>query len=207
VDRFWRDEPATDQQKRRADALGIKYPPHITRGDLADLIIPQSVPQRRWYEVSFRQRLMWAAVTAVLLVVLLMLQWPWYEIVIVLCGIGVLAVVGRINVHNWFLGFVITSCVLLVTGYSYPPSNPLTSSQAAVLWSVIGEVFFLRLLGFRTTQIVIPLAVVLGMIFIADCAVVSPHSALAPVYGLGFNTICFAGAVIVAEVIGRCLGR
>ena len=206
MDHSWRDEPATDQQKRHADELGIKYPPHITRGDLADLIVAQAVPQRRWYEVSFRQRLMWAAVAVVLLVVLVILQWPWYEIVIVLCGVGVPAVVGRIEV-NWFLGFVITSCVLLVTGFLYPADNPLTSSQAAVLWSVIGEIFLLRLLGFRTTQMLVPLVVVLGMIFFADCAVVSPHSALAPVYGLGFNTICFAGAVIVAEVIGRCLGR
>jgi hypothetical protein len=203
VDHSWRDEPATDRQKRHAHELGITYPPNITRGDLADLI----VPQRPWYKISLRQRLMWATVAVVLLVVLVILQWPWYEIVIVLCGVGVLAVVGRINVNNWFLGFVITSCVLLVTGFLYPSDNPLTSSQAAVLWSVVGEVFLLRLLGFRTTQMLIPLVVVLGMIFFADCAGVSPHSALAPFLVLGFNTLYFSGAIIVAEVIGRCLGR
>ena len=202
MDHSWRDEPATDQQKRHADALGIKYPPHITRGELADLIVPKQPS----HTISRRQRLMWAAVAVVLLVVLVILQWPWYEIVIVLCGIGVIALVGRIEV-NWFLGFAISSCVLLVTGYAYPADNPLTDLQATVLWSVIGEIFLLRLLGFHTTQMLVPLVVVLGMIFFADCAGVSPHSALAPFFTLGFNTLYFLGAVIVAEVIGSCLGR
>ena len=112
----------------------------------------------------------------------------------------------RIEVH-WFLGFVITSCVLLVTGYCYPSSNPLTTLQAVVLLAVIGEILVLRLLGFRTTQMLVPLVVVLGMIFFADCGGVSAHSAMAPVFLLGFNTLVFSGVVIVAEVIGRGLGR
>ena len=112
----------------------------------------------------------------------------------------------RIEV-NWFLGFVITGCVLLATGYCYPSSNPLTTLQAVVLLLLIGEVFLLRLLGFRTTQMLLPLVVVLGMILFADGAAVSPHSALAPLFLLGFNTLVFSGVVIIAEVIGRGLGR
>jgi hypothetical protein len=34
----WRNDPATDRQKRFADELGIKYPENVTKGELSDLI-------------------------------------------------------------------------------------------------------------------------------------------------------------------------
>ena len=98
---------------------------------------------------------------------------------------------SRFVPQNWFLGLAISSCVLIGTYCFYPPSPkrtvivPSTAGSPSagqtqvipslpvtqrfldgwvVLW-LIGKVFFLRLLGFRTTQILIPLVVLLSMMF------------------------------------------
>jgi hypothetical protein len=116
--------------------------------------------------------------------------------------------VPRIEVNNWLLGFVITSCVLLVTGYFYhlypPRDQPL---QAVVFVSVIGEVFLLRVLGFRAKHMLIPLVVLLGMMADADSASFGPHSVWAFFIVLGFKTVVLLGVVILAEAIGSAIGR
>lgn len=36
--KHWRDDPATEKQKNYASSLGIRYPKHVTKGELSDLI-------------------------------------------------------------------------------------------------------------------------------------------------------------------------
>lgn len=43
----WRNNPATERQKRFADDLGIRYPESVTRGELSDVISKVTGKQRK----------------------------------------------------------------------------------------------------------------------------------------------------------------
>jgi hypothetical protein len=113
--------------------------------------------------------------------------------------------VPRIEVNNWLLGFVIAGCVLLITGYFYPPRDDVL--QAVVFLLVIGEAFLLRMLGFRAKHIFIPLVVFLVMMSKADSASYGPHSVGAAFIIFGFKTVVLLGVIILVEAIGKALGR